>query len=273
MPGSSGRTCSCPAASSSTSKIFFPAAWPRQRAARASVPGGIWLAGTPAVSSKLASASAGSDRPLPRGVGVQRQEELPVREGSGQPVRGVHREGGLADPGHPADRVNAHDPPPSSAVSAHRAISWPSSAWRPVKPAISRGSVRLAAAADPVPAAPAAAASTSSAGARPRAAATNSSRAGPSRPSAPASSTAVSLRAVALIPRSRSLIARWLTRAASASSSWVSPASSRSRRSSPPNLSPACSATGPPPTGPLPPPPPGASPTRVPAHARPHRPA
>ena len=50
------------------------------------------------------------DRPLPGGVGVQRQEELPVREAPGQPVRGVHREGGLADPGHPVDRVDAHHP-------------------------------------------------------------------------------------------------------------------------------------------------------------------
>ena len=50
------------------------------------------------------------DRPLPGGMGVQRQEELPVREAAGQPVRGVHREGGLADPGHPADRVNPHHP-------------------------------------------------------------------------------------------------------------------------------------------------------------------
>ena len=50
------------------------------------------------------------DRPLPRGVGVQRQEELPVAETAGQPVRGVHREGRLADPGHPADRVNRHHP-------------------------------------------------------------------------------------------------------------------------------------------------------------------
>ena len=49
-------------------------------------------------------------RPMPGGVGMQRQEELPVREGPGQPVRRVHREGSLADPGHPADRVNAHHP-------------------------------------------------------------------------------------------------------------------------------------------------------------------
>jgi len=46
-------------------------------------------------------------RPLPGGVGVQRQEELPVREAPGQPVGGVHGQGGLADPGHSVDRVNA----------------------------------------------------------------------------------------------------------------------------------------------------------------------
>ena len=50
------------------------------------------------------------DRPLSRGVGMQRQKELPVRETAGELVRGVHREGGLADPGHPPDRVNRHHP-------------------------------------------------------------------------------------------------------------------------------------------------------------------
>jgi hypothetical protein len=43
----------------------------------------------------------------------------------------------------------------------------------------------------------------------------------------------VSLRAVRLIPRSKSLIDRGLSLAASASSSWVSPLSVRSRRSAP----------------------------------------
>ncbi len=60
-------------------------------------------------------------------------------------------------------------------------------------------------------------------------------RGGPKHPTYQAI-TAVSLRAVRLIPRSRSLTARWLTPAASASSSWVSPASSRSRRSSLPKI-------------------------------------
>jgi hypothetical protein len=36
------------------------------------------------------------NRPLPGRMGTQRQEELPVRERAGQPVRGVDREGGLA---------------------------------------------------------------------------------------------------------------------------------------------------------------------------------
>jgi hypothetical protein len=52
----------------------------------------------------------GVDWPLAGGVGVQRQEELPIRKGVGQPVRGVHREGGLADPGHAADGVDVNRP-------------------------------------------------------------------------------------------------------------------------------------------------------------------
>ena len=51
------------------------------------------------------------DRPLTRRVRMQRQEKLPVRETAGQPVRCVHREGRLADPGHPADRVDPHHAP------------------------------------------------------------------------------------------------------------------------------------------------------------------
>ena len=140
-------------------------------------------------------------------------------------------------------------PPPAAAAPVTAPASCASSAARPVKLAISRGSVRVAAAAAPSPAA-----STSSAGSRPRAAASNSARCGPVRPSAPASSRAVSWRAVRFTPRSRSLTDRGDRLAASASSSWVSPASSRSRRSSPPKLSAGCSATGPSPlTTPRPP--------------------
>ena len=48
------------------------------------------------------------DRPLAHRVGVQRQEKLPIGEARRQPVRCVHREGGLADPGHPVDGVDLH---------------------------------------------------------------------------------------------------------------------------------------------------------------------
>ena len=79
---------------------------------------------------------------------------------------------------------------------------------------------------------------------RPRAAASNTARCGPARLSASASSRAVSLRAVRLIPRSRSLTDRGERLAALASSSCVSPASARSCRSSPPKPGAACSAMG-----------------------------
>jgi len=39
---------------------------------------------------------------------VQVDEQLPVAEPSGEPVRGVHGQGGLADPGHPVDRGDHH---------------------------------------------------------------------------------------------------------------------------------------------------------------------
>jgi len=84
--------------------------------------------------------------------------------------------------------------------------------------------------------------STSAAGTRPRAAATNNALAGSARPSAPLSNRAVSLRAVRLMPRSRSLTDRGLRPAASASSSCVSPASARNCRSSPANPSAGCTA-------------------------------
>ena len=65
----------------------------------------------------------------------------------------------------------------------------------------------------------------------------------PVRPSAPASNTAVSLCAVRLTPRSKLLTDRGDTPAAAASSSWVSFAPTRSRRSSPANESAGCSVT------------------------------
>ena len=50
------------------------------------------------------------DRFAPGGVGVQVDEQLPVRELLPQHVRGVHRQGGLARPRHPADRPDRHHP-------------------------------------------------------------------------------------------------------------------------------------------------------------------
>jgi len=41
---------------------------------------------------------------------MQRQEELAVGEARGQPVRSVHRQGRLADPGHTADGMDTHNP-------------------------------------------------------------------------------------------------------------------------------------------------------------------
>ena len=112
-----------------------------------------------------------------------------------------------------------------------------------MKAAVSRGSARVAAAANAPGTTPSRAASTSAAGARPRAAATNTSLTGAVRFKAPASSSAVSLCAVRLMPRSKSLTDRGDRPAASASSSWVSRASARSWRNSPAKLGSLCSAT------------------------------
>ena len=47
----------------------------------------------------------------PQGVGVQVDEQLPVREPVQQHVRCMHRQGGLACPWHPVDRADRHHPP------------------------------------------------------------------------------------------------------------------------------------------------------------------
>jgi hypothetical protein len=161
-----------------------------------------------------ASPSAVIRRRLPGGVGVQRKEELPVRKPPGQPVRGVHREGGLADPGHPVDRTDLHWPLPAATSASSRASSgsrpvscqYHAAGSAPPQPLLP-GPPRRSWPPAPPPPAPA-----------PRAAATNSTRTWPVRLNASASSRAVSLRAMRLIPRR-------LSPAASASSSCVSRAS------------------------------------------------
>jgi hypothetical protein len=55
---------------------------------------------------------------------VQRQEDLPAWEPVRKPVRGVHRERGLADPGHPADGVDPHHPPASAAPATAGRPGW-----------------------------------------------------------------------------------------------------------------------------------------------------
>jgi hypothetical protein len=136
------------------------------------------------------------------------------------------------------DTTSSPTPPSSHDI---RSSTWPAAASRPKKNAAScspnTASPRYGEPATAPGRGPAlsAAARTRAGGTVPRAAATNSSAAGPVRPSAPASSTAVSLCAVRLMPRSKLLTDRGDTPAASASSSWVSFAPDRSCRSSPAN--------------------------------------
>ena len=252
VPGSSGRTCSLPAASSRTSSSCWPASRSRHSATRASRPGGICAAATPAVSSRLASASAGSTGRCPAVCPCSGRKICPSGNRAGQPVRGVHRERGLADPGHPADRVDPDHPAGTVRLGQPAPAAAPARS-RPVKQAMSRGSVRVAAAADAPGASASPAARTSRRRGPPRAAATNGTCTGPVRPSAPASSRAVSFRAVRLTPRSRSLTDRGLSPAASASSSCVSRASPRSCRNSPAKFSAGCSVNAPSPLRQAPP--------------------
>lgn len=141
-----------------------------------------------------------------------------------QLVGRVHRERCLADPDHPPIAW-MRTTPPELAAPAALATSCSSSDSRPVNDATSRGSVRVATGRPPTdplchgdpPAVTV-----------PLAAASNPALAEPVRFSASASRRAVSLRAVRLMPRSRSLTDCGLSLAASASCSCVSPACVRS---------------------------------------------
>ena len=209
--------------------------WSRHRQARASIPGGICGTATPAVRSKLASASAGLTGRWP-GVWACSERKncpsgkLPVNRCAACTAKVV-----LPTPAIPSIR-QIPGGLPSAVTLASVPRSCASSGSRPVKLPISRGRLRVTTAAEPSAALSSLAASTSAAGARPRAAATNSTRTCPFRLSASASITAVSLRAVRLIPRSRSLTDRGLRPAASASSSCVSRTSLRNCRSNPAKL-------------------------------------
>ena len=207
-------------------------------------------AATPAVSSRLASASAGSTGARP-GVCPCNGRKLPARVLAGQQVRGVHRERGLAHPGHPADRVNPHHPA-GTRRRLRQLLEFPLPPGEGGDIAGQRPRRRR----DPASSGPA----------RPFAAASNSARAGPIRPSASASSRAVSLRAVRLMPRSRSLTERGLSLAASASSSCVTPPRPATGAAAHPNQAPPAQPPAHHPlTAPAPPAPsPAARPARTP---------
>jgi hypothetical protein len=106
-------------------------------------PGGICAAGTRRSAAGWPARRPGQPGPA-RACAVQREEDLPPGTAS-EPVRGVHRQRRLADPGHPADRVNVHHPARAPGTR-HRAGQLSQLGSRPVNEAISRGKVRVAAA-------------------------------------------------------------------------------------------------------------------------------
>jgi len=221
VPGSRGCTCSLSVASSRTRSSRLPATRSRHSPALASSPAGICAAGTPITSSRLASASAGLTGWCP-GVGpcssrkIRPPGKRPASRCAAWTANAV-----LPTPAIPSIANTAIIRADSAGLIAASSSSA-SSGRRPANESISRGSV-------PVPA------DIAPASARPRAAASNSILATPCRCSASASNRTVSLCGVATTPRSRSLTARELSPAASASSSCVSPAPARSPRSTPEN--------------------------------------
>ncbi len=82
------------------------------------------LGGQPGGQQQASQCIGRLNRPLAGGVGVQRQEKLPIGETRSELVCGVHREGGLADPGHPVDRADPHHPAaPGKAVNPVQQLS------------------------------------------------------------------------------------------------------------------------------------------------------
>ena len=69
----------------------------------------MWLASTPTVTSRLASALRRLDWLLAGRVGVQAHEDLAIRKSGRHLMSGMNGERGLADPGHAANRANADD--------------------------------------------------------------------------------------------------------------------------------------------------------------------
>jgi hypothetical protein len=160
----------------------------------------------------------------------------PAPQNTAQPrlaasARAVPTSADLPIPGSPSIST---EPPRPAATALTSPARVASSFWRPISERIPAGS-GIAAGLD---------AWRAMAEGRPRALASNAARVSPTSPSAPASKRAVSRRAVRLTPRSRSLTARVLRPADSASCRCVSPAPARSCLRRSPNDKPArCSAT------------------------------
>ena len=94
----------------------------------------------PAVSSRLASASAGPAGRLARGVArAAGRKNCPSGKRLASGVRGVHGEGRLADPCHPVDHADARPARRPPAMPASFSSSRVSSRSRPVKLPMSRG--------------------------------------------------------------------------------------------------------------------------------------
>ena len=144
-PGSNGRTCSLSAASSSSSSNCLPASRSRHSAILASSPGGMCSTGTPAVSSRLPSASAGATGCCP-GVCPCRGKKICPSGNRGASWCAACT-ANVVFP-IPAIPPIAWIPttPPEPELAAVTPASWRNSCSRPVNEAISRGSVRVAAA-------------------------------------------------------------------------------------------------------------------------------
>ena len=138
------------------------------------------------MASKLASASSGSTGCWPGVCPCNGKKICPPGNRPASRCAACTANAVLPTPAIPPIAWMPTTPPAPAAASASRS----SSCCRPVNEAMSRGSVRVAAATPPGPA-------------RPRAAASNPARACPARPSAPASSRTVSFCGLVTAPRSR----------------------------------------------------------------------
>ena len=107
-PGSSGRTCPSDRALSSTISTRRDGQHLPQQPRPLLHRGGHLLRGDAEAAQEHLQHLTRLGRVLPLGVAAQVRVQVPVRELRQQPVRGVHRQRRLADPGGPADRRHHH---------------------------------------------------------------------------------------------------------------------------------------------------------------------